>query len=315
MIYTLTLNPAIDRELTVPAFGFDQVLRASSIRVDYGGKGFNVSRALLALGKESIALGFVGGPTGEGLVAGLTKFGIQTDFIQVVGETRTNVSIVNEDHSHYLKVNATGPTITPREQIAILEKIRSLSRSNEWWVLAGSLPPGIPSTFYAEVIHIVQSAGSRAILDAEGIPLREGCKANAFLIKPNACEASELIGSQIMSLSDARVAIGKLHYLGAQRVAISLGGSGAVYSDGESIWCAEPPPIQEKNPIGAGDALVAGMIWGFCNNYAGEDVIRWGVACGAAAASLAGTAMGSRSLVESLAGQVRIRAARLVKNT
>jgi 1-phosphofructokinase family hexose kinase len=306
MIYTLTLNPALDRELTVPAFAFDQVLRASAVRVDYGGKGFNVSRALAALGAESMALGFVGGATGESLTMGLADLGIRTDFVQVAGETRTNVSIVTEDHAHYLKVNDPGPAITPAEQTALLQKTRALAQPGDWWVLAGSLPPGVPATFYAEVIRSVQSAGAQAVLDTSGEPLRVGCTARPFLVKPNAAEAGELAGARVTSLDEARSAIGKIRALGVQNVVISLGRVGALYSDGQNVWQAKPPEVDERNPIGAGDALVAGLVWALSHSYSSPEALRWGVACGAAAASLDGTAMGSKSLVESLVRQVRL---------
>jgi 1-phosphofructokinase family hexose kinase len=306
MIYTLTLNPALDRELTVPAFAFDKVLRANAVRVDYGGKGFNVSRALAALGAESIALGFVGGATGESLTMGLADLGIRTDFVQVAGETRTNVSIVTEDHAHYLKVNDPGPAITPAEQTALLQKIRALAQPGDWWVLAGSLPPGVLTTFYAEVIRLVQSAGAHAVLDTSGEPLRVGCTAMPFLVKPNAAEAGELAGTHVSSPDQACDAFGKIHALGVQNVVISLGRVGALYSDGQSVWQAEPPEVDERNPIGAGDALVAGLVWALSCDCSGPEALRWGVACGAAAASLDGTAMGQRSLVENLARKVRV---------
>ena len=305
MIYTLTLNPALDRELTVPVFAFDEVLRASVVRVDYGGKGFNVSRALAALGAESIALGFVGGATGESLKIGLADLGIRTDFVQIAGETRTNVSIVTEDRAHYLKVNDPGPMISPAEQTALLQKIRALAQPGDWWVLAGSLPRGVPATFYAEVIRLVQSADAHAVLDTSGEPLRIGCAAKPFLVKPNAAEASELTGIRVTSPDDARHAIGEIHALGVQNVVISYGQAGALYSDGQSLWKAEPPAVDERNPIGAGDALVAGLVWKLSQNCSAAEALRWGVACGAAAASLEGTAMGPRSLVETLARQVR----------
>jgi 1-phosphofructokinase family hexose kinase len=306
MIYTLTLNPALDRELTVAAFAFDEVLRASAVRVDCGGKGFNVSRALAALGAESIALGFIGGATGESLTVRLADLGIRTDFVPVADETRTNISIVTKDHMHYLKVNDPGPTIAPAEQTRLLQKIRALARPGDWWVLAGSLPPGVPATFYAQVIRLVQSAGAHAILDTSGDPLRFGCEARPFLAKPNAAEVGELTGTPVTSPDEAREAMGKIHALGVQNVVISLGQGGALYSDGQNIWQAEPPAVEERNPIGAGDALVAGLVWGLSHGYSEPEVLRWGVACGAAAATLDGTAMGPRSLVESLVRKVRL---------
>jgi 1-phosphofructokinase family hexose kinase len=306
MIYTVTLNPALDRELTVPAFDFDKVLRASANRLDWGGKGFNVSRALAALGTESIAVGFVGGATGETLAAGMAKLGIQTDFVRVAEETRSNTSIVSEDHLHYLKVNEAGPKVSATEQTALLEKIRALVQPNDWWVLAGSLPIGVPSSFYADVIKIVQSVGAHAVLDTDGEALRLGCAARPYMVKPNASEAGRLIETQIASAEHARQTIGKIHDLGAQRVVISLGQAGAVYSDEHAVWRAEAPVVEERNPIGAGDALVAGLVWGLSNGLPSADVIRWGVACGTASASLDGTAVGERSFVASLADLVRV---------
>ncbi len=248
------------------------------------------------------------------LIMGLADLGIRTDFVHVSGETRTNVSIVTEGHAHYLKVNDPGPTIAPAEQAALLQKIHALAEPGDWWVLAGSLPLGVPVAFYAEVIRLAQSARAHAVLDTSGEPLRLGCAARPFLVKPNAAEASELTGIRVTSPEDARDAISKIHAHGVQNAVISLGRAGALYSDGQSIWQAEPPLVDERNPIGAGDAVVAGLVWKLSQGdhvrsaqcKPGPEALRWGVACGAAAASLEGTAMGPRSLVETLARQVQL---------
>ena len=131
MIYTVTLNPALDRELAVAAVAFDEVLRATESRVDCGGKGFNVSRMLASLGAESVALGFAGGRTGEALRDGLRALGIATDFVEIAGETRTNVSIVTHDHAHYIKVNEPGPTIAPGEQVALAAQVRERAQAGD----------------------------------------------------------------------------------------------------------------------------------------------------------------------------------------
>jgi len=311
MIYTLTFNPALDREMTVPEITLDQVLRANVVRNDLGGKGFNVSRALSALGTESIALGFIGGAIGEMFASGLSSLGIQTDFIRVSGETRINISVVSEDHTHYFKVNEAGPSVTTADTSAMLEKIKSLTQPGDWWIMAGSLPPGLSPAYIPEIILQVQSVGAYAALDMEGLPLRLGCAAHVFLVKPNDFEAGELIGHPITTISQAVASIGKIHAIGAQKVAISLGKSGAVYSDGDLIWKATPPEIVEQNPIGAGDAMLAGLVWGLMKDFDGGEVLRWGVACGAAAASLGGTAMGTLDLVRHLATKVHIEKAKL----
>jgi 1-phosphofructokinase family hexose kinase len=306
MIYTITLNPALDREMTVPEIGLDCVLRAADVRTDYGGKGFNVSRALLALGVENIALAFIGGTVGDQMIHGLSQMGIHTDFVRVQGETRVNLSVVNIAHTHYIKVNESGPSVSDADGSSMLDKIDTLAREGDWWILAGSAPPGIQPSFVKEIIHRIQDAGAFVILDMEGEYLREGCNAHAFLVKPNATEAYGLIGDQINSIQDALEGAVKIHKIGAHRVVISMGKAGAVYSDGSGTWWAEPPAIVERNPIGAGDAMLAGLVWALHKELCGSDVLRWGIACGSAAASLDGTAVGSRELVESLATEVRI---------
>jgi 1-phosphofructokinase family hexose kinase len=304
MIYTVTLNPALDRELTVPAVVFDEVLRATESRVDVGGKGFNVSRMLAELGAESIALGFAGGRTGQALRDGLEALGIATDFVVVAGETRTNVSIVTHDHDHYIKVNEAGPPISADEQAALVARVRARVQPGDWWVLAGGLPPAVTPTIYAELIRHIHTAGGRAILDTSGVPLRTGCAARPFLVKPNALEASQLTGRPVTTIDEALEAATALE--GIEHVVISLGSAGALLAHNGHGWLASPPPIHERNPIGAGDSLVAGLVWGLSKGDAPE-ALRWGVACGAATASHDGTAVGTRDEVAAIAQQVQIR--------
>ena len=132
MIYTLTLNPAVDRELTVPAVEFDSVLRATESRVDFGGKGFNVSRMLKSMQVPSTAIGYVGGKAGDLLEEGLQSLGIGTDFVRVPGETRTNISIVTQSSGHYIKVNEKGPSVDGSKQAELLEKLPTLVIGGLW---------------------------------------------------------------------------------------------------------------------------------------------------------------------------------------
>jgi 1-phosphofructokinase family hexose kinase len=307
MIYTLTLNPALDRELTVPALALDEVLRAVRVRVDCGGKGFNVSRALAALGERSVAVGLVGGEIGRRLEDKLHASGVETDFLEVAGETRTNVTVVGAGDARQIKVNEPGPTVSPAEREAVSEKVRALARRGDWWVLSGSLPPGLAPTIYGRLIQVVQSVGARVVLDSSGAPLRHGCEARPFLVKPNMAEASILTGAAVASVSEACAASLRIRSLGAENVVISLGSAGALLSEGERAWLAEPPVIRERNPNGAGDALVAGMLWSLARNPSLPEALRVGVASGAAAASLDGTEVAPRSMVEALTREVRLR--------
>ncbi|HJZ49670.1 MAG TPA: 1-phosphofructokinase [Roseiflexaceae bacterium] len=306
MIYTVTLNPALDRELTIPALAFGDVLRATAARVDCGGKGFNVSRMLVALGAVNVALGFAGGHTGATLRDGLSELGVETDFVWIAGETRTNVSIVIAGDGRHIKVNEAGPSITSDEQAALIDRVRQRARRDDWWVLAGSLPPGAAPTLYAELIRDIQSAGARVVLDTSGAALRHGCAAQPFLVKPNAAEASELTGQPVATIDQALAAARAMQ--GISHVVISMGAAGALLVHAGRGWLATPPTIRERNPIGAGDSLVAGLTWGLSQGYALPEAIRWGVACGADAASRSGTAVGTYDDIARLAEQVAVRA-------
>lgn len=305
-IYTVTLNPAVDRELTVPAITFDTVLRATSWRVDYGGKGFNVSRMLHAFGTPSVALGFAGGRSGELLRDGLEGLGIATDFVWVTGETRTNVSIVTEAHDHYVKANEPGPTVSSGEQMALVSKVRRLVRPGDWWVLAGSLPPGVPATIYMPLVGAIQGGGAHAILDTSGDALAHGCAAHPYLAKPNDAEAGKMTGLPVDSPAQLAAAARAVQAAGVSKVVISLGKRGALLYDGEQTWLAASPVIEERNPIGAGDSMVGGLVWALHHGEPLVAALRWGIACGAATASQDGTAVGSRELVEKLAARVQV---------
>ncbi len=308
MIYTVTLNPALDRELTVPEIHFDEVLRASGLHVDYGGKGFNVSRALEALGKRSVALGFLGGGAGMKIALGLEDLGIPVDAVDIRGETRTNVSVVSETDAHYLKVNEAGPVVTEAEQEALLEKIASLSRPGDWWVLGGSLPRGVADTFYADIIDQVQVRGAKVLLDTSGAPLKHGCEALPYLVKPNLAETLELTGMTVTETEGVGPVLAAVHALGPQTVVITLGEGGAAAYDGEEAWLVEPPTVQVRSSVGAGDALMAGLVWRLNQHMPLQEALRWGVAAGAVSASREGTAVARREAVEPFVQAVTVSA-------
>ena len=304
MIYTLTLNPAVDRELTVSAMAFDTVLRASEAQVDFGGKGFNVSRLLKGMGVASTAVGFLGGRAGELLQDGLQALGIGVDFVWTPGETRTNVSIVTQSHDHYIKVNEKGPLIEPARQQELLSKIGSLAHPGDWWVLAGSLPPGVADNFYARVVNVLNQRQSQAILDTTGASLRLGCAEKPYLVKPNREEAQALTGLPMESTAQVVEAAEAIRQMGAQNVVISMGKTGALLQSAEGAWLAHSPKVKEKNPIGAGDSMVGGLVWRLAQGMSLKESLGWGVACGAATASLSGTELGSHALVQELHQQV-----------
>lgn len=306
MIVTLTPNPVLDRTLTVPHIELDEVLRATSTRLDWGGKGFNVSRALKALGTESVAVAFAGGGTGQMLEQGLHILGIETDFVSVAGETRTNIVVVDQATGRHIKVNEPGPSISAQEHHELLQRIHRRVQPGDLWVMAGSLPPDLPANFYGEVIELLQGRGARAFLDTSGGPLRLGCAARPALIKPNVAEAQEITGQRIDSPHNALSAASHFLQQGIHIVALSMGAEGLVLATAhEAVW-AKPPAVQVSNPTGAGDSLLAGIVWALQQGLPLQDVARWGVAAGTASAMRDGVSVGSHAEVEAIYQQTLI---------
>lgn len=306
MIITVTPNPALDRTLTVPEIVFDEMVRAVDSRLDLDGKGVNVSKALSLLGEQTLIMGFAGGSAGAALERGLADQGYATAFTQVAGETRTNTIIIDAAATRYVKANESGPTIQPAELAAFYEQARARVRAGDTWILSGSLPPGAPGDFYARVVELVQAGGARALLDTSGEPLRLGCAARPYLVKPNADEAKELTGQAIDGEESARAAAQFFLDRGIELVALSMGADGLLLASRASAARARPPRVRALNPVGAGDALLAGIAWALERRLDLADLARWGVASGTAAAMRGGTAGAPRGEVEALYGQVRV---------
>jgi 1-phosphofructokinase family hexose kinase len=282
MIVTVTPNPVLDRTLTVPEIAFDAMVRATAVRLDWGGKGFNVSRALLALGVESVAMGYVGGATGRRIQAGLRDRGLATDLVTIAGETRTNVVVT--DGERYVKVNEAGPTVRAEEVAHLLARVRARAAPGDLWALCGSLPPGVPVNVYATLTRLLRGRGARVILDTSGEALRLGCAAGPDLIKPNAAEAEALTGVAVQGRRDALRAARALLKMGPGAVALSLGAEGVLLARGGAAVWASPPPISVRNVVGAGDALLAGVIKALAEDLPLAEQARWGVAVGTASA-------------------------------
>jgi 1-phosphofructokinase family hexose kinase len=280
-IYTVSVNPAIDLFLDVPAVIFDAVLRATAVRRVWAGKGFNVSRAVQRLGGASMAMGFVGGYAGMAIRAGLEAEGIATDFVSVDDETRTNVMVVDQSTGRHIKVNQAGAPVPPAAQDAFLARVRHHLAPGDLWVLTGSLAPGLDVAFYAELTKLIHAAGAFAVLDSSGAALRHGCAARPDLVKPNTVEARDLTGAAVTSVADAVRAVASFHAAGAQRVALSMGADGLLYSDGATVVHVAPPPLTVRTAVGAGDTLLGGLVWALTQGMAAVEVACWGVATGA----------------------------------
>lgn len=279
MIYTVSANPALDMIVTVHAIEYEVVLRAYEVRREWGGKGFNVSRFLKALGVDNVAIAFAAGYTGRALEDGLNADGVATDFIYVEGETRTNVVIQEPEGRRHIKVNQPGAAIPPAGKAALLARAEQ-AQAGDTWILTGSLAPGLDSTFYAEVAQILHRCGAAVVLDTSGPALRAGCAAQPQLVKPNVVEAEEFTGRKITSLADAVSAAHAFIAAGAKMAILSLGKDGALGSDGFHNYYVRPPALRVKTAVGAGDALVTGAVWAMQRELPLLEMVRWGVTVG-----------------------------------
>ena len=263
LIVTVTMNAALDRTVTVPNFQPGQRHRASAGLTLAGGKGVNIARALKRMDVPVVATGLAGGRTGARVVSELTREGILNDFVRIGEESRTSTAVVDPTGGTYTEINEWGPHVTPEELELLLEKLRYLSRGADMVVFAGTLPRGVDDGFYAEAIRELARRGIRAVLDAEGQPLRLGTEAEPFLVTPNEREAEGLVGQEFHDPQDFAQALDHISDLGARNVLITLtSGCYALLREEREVerFYAAVPEVATVSPAGSGDVLLAGYM-------------------------------------------------------
>ncbi|MBP7040873.1 MAG: hypothetical protein KBA92_08000, partial [Anaerolineaceae bacterium] len=241
MIITLTPNPSVDRTLKIARLRFNENLRTHDIRVDWGGKGFNVSRALRILNQETLALAWVGGGTGRMLEEGLQKLGIRTDFVWVPEDTRTNTLAMEDAGEWYIRLIEPGPHIPEAAIQALLDKAEAYANPNDIWVASGSLPQDVPDDFYARLIRLLKEKGVRLCFDTNDNPFRIGAAEAPFLVKPDLAEVANITGINVANYEDAKRAALPFLRMGVQHVAISIGSLGVLLASQNKIVLAMPP--------------------------------------------------------------------------
>ena len=280
MIYTLTLNPAIDYVLEVDPLTWGGTNRARAGRISFGGKGINVSTVLAHLGLKSVALGFIAGFTGDALEQDVDRRGILTDFVRLPqGDTRINVKLKGEAET---ELNAPGPAVTARDMETLYQKLERLA-GGDTLILSGSLPPSLPPTVYADILARWSGRGVRFVVDAAGALLTNTLPHRPFLIKPNRSELEELCGQRLDTDDELTRAARALQTQGARNVLVSLGPEGALLLDeGGQLHRRAAYPGKAVNTVGAGDAMVAGFLAGFEKGY--DAALTLAVAAGCATA-------------------------------
>jgi 1-phosphofructokinase len=285
VIATLTLNPSLDRTVEVPALVRGTVIRATSGRLDPGGKGVNVARALLANGVDARAVLPVGGDVGRQLVEMLDAEGVAMTAVPVAGATRSNLTLSEPDGA-VTKVNEVGDPLAAGEIDQLAEAVTDLVRPGGWVVLSGSLPAGTDPEVYARLAERFARAGTRVAVDTSGPALLEALRGRPALVKPNREELSEVIGRDVHNVADAVEAARALRAGGAGAVLASLGPDGAVLVEPGGVARGHCAVAARRSSVGAGDCLLAGFL---AAGGQGADALATALRWAAAAVGLPGS--------------------------
>ncbi len=315
MIITITMNPSIDLTVDVRGLKVDDAIHMVGIHRDPGGKGVNVSRVVNTLGGPTIAYGFIGGDEGGNFSLLLAKEGILNSFLAIEEETRINIIINDLEKKTQTRIHARGPQVTLEDLYKLQQQIRRISNpstTQQYLVLGGSLPQGLPTTAYRDIIEEAKEVGMRTVLDSDGEYLKHGIKGGPFMIKPNTYELERLTGRQLMGkpISDFVEAGREVLERGVEMVAITRGPREALLVTKELVLKAKPPKVKVNSPVGAGDSFVGGFLLAMVRNYGLKEALRWGVAAGAAATISPSTQLVKREDFERLLPQIAVEEVR-----
>jgi 1-phosphofructokinase len=259
-IATVTLNPAIDQTVRVDNFRPNRVNRALAIRFDASGKGVNVASFLADYGHSTVVTGYLGQADANIFEQFFASKGIEDRFVRIPGNTRINVKVVDEVNQQTTDINMPGQT-PPQEAInTLLATIEQLASSCDWFVLAGSLPPHVPTAIYATIITQLKRQKKRIILDTSGEALRDGILAGPTIVKPNIEELQHLVGHSLTSEAEIQQAAHQFLNEDIELVVVSMGRQGAMLLEQATTLIATPPDMLVKKTFGAGDAMVAGLV-------------------------------------------------------
>ncbi len=307
-VLTVTTNPALDVAITVDALVPDHKLRATHVRREPGGGGVNVARVLARFGVDVQAAVAVGGAVGDELIRLIEADGVMATAIRIEGSTRESIAITDASDARQYRLVLPGPTIDDAD--AFGTTIAAAATSADWVVCSGSLAPGLPIDFHRGLSIAVSPA--QLILDVSGAALGEAVRGDAFLIKPSRRELASLLSWTPATEDEIEIGAREVLARGSvENLVVSLGPSGAllVRDDGPTQWF-RPPPVEVNSTVGAGDAMVAGIVSGLVDGLDVTGAVRRGIAAGSATASSPGTALCSASAALALAGSVTVMSGR-----
>lgn len=285
MVYTVTLNPAVDYVVELDNLKMGDINRTSNEKIFFGGKGINVSIVLQRLGIETTAMGIIAGFTGKALENSLRFEGVHTDFLEADGFTRINIKIKSSPET---ELNGSGPFVDEQLLMGLIERLKLLT-NDDIVVLSGSLPASLKSNTYKRIIDELKDTGVKIVLDTSGSALKEAVSSSPYLIKPNLAEMSSLLNKKLTVESEVIEGAKRLQKFGARNILVSMGSMGAVFvgEDG-TVMREEAKRGRVINTVGSGDSMVAGFIAGLPGGL--RSALRLGIAAGSATAFSEGLA-------------------------
>jgi 1-phosphofructokinase len=306
MIAAVALNPAVDKSVTVRGFEIGKTNRGEVNGIDAGGKGINVAKSLRRLGSTVCALGLVAGSNGRFILDALEAAGIPADFVQVSGETRVNLKIHDANQGTETELNEPGFRVTAEQLDELRRKIEAYAPRCEVMSFSGSLPIDAPPSIFADLIRTANRYGAKCCLDTGGLALKLGLAARPFLIKPNRMEVEELLQRPLGTRRELVEAGRTLMSMGIEQVLISLGAEGAVGVSRDEALFAQPPAIEVRSSVGAGDTMVAVMAYAVVEGLPFREAFRMAVAASAATVAMEGTQVADLAAAQRLVHQVTL---------
>jgi 6-phosphofructokinase 2 len=300
------MNPSLDKNVRLEHVVAERKLRCEQPRYEPGGGGINVSRAIDRLGGTSLAVYPAGGAIGEMLEDLLDAQDLEHWRIEVEGMTRENLTVFEETSDRQFRFGMPGPALQEQEWQRCLDVLSTVEPRPDYLVASGSLPPGVPVDFYARVAHCIKESGCRLIVDTSDDELRAAAEAGVYLLKPNMRELGQLAGHQIEG-EDEQVDVAReiVRREQAQAVVVSLGAAGAVLVSEGKTTRLRAPTVRIRSKIGAGDSMVAGIVWSLAQGWDLVEAARYGVAAGSAAVMTPGTELCRREDTERLYEQMK----------
>lgn len=287
-IVTLTLNPAVDKSSSVNSVASEIKLRCSAPRFDPGGGGINVSRAIHKLGGDSLAIYAGGGSTAHMLHSLLEEEGVRQQIVPITGRTRENFIVYEETSGLQYRFGMPGPVMSPAEWQRCIDII--CETEADYVVASGSLPAGVPSSFYVDLAQQLQNTKARLIVDTAEDALAAIKGAGVYLVKPNIGELETLSGERFLGEEHLRQVCQLLVKQGlAEVLVVSLGAGGAAFVTADDYAQLRPPVVPIQSKVGAGDSMVGGITLALARGWELKEAVRYGIAAGTAAVMTPGT--------------------------